>query len=142
MNVYLAAPWTHKEEAARFANVLEAAGHAITKKWWEHREVPGYLASGISTANRDELAQQAAEDIAGVFLADAFVLLNYEKSEGKAVETGVALALGVLQAKNILVGGPKRFILVGTGTNLFHYIPCWDIAQTPGDVLALLDSRS
>lgn len=108
MRIYVAAPWTHKADAARVAAGLEAAGHEITKRWWEHREVPHYLTDDDS--NDAELRQQAVEDVQGVLDADVFVLLNYEKSEGKAVETGIALAAGV------------PIIVVGQRSNLFHYL--------------------
>ena len=108
MRIYIAAPWTHKADAARVASLLEAAGHTITKRWWEHREVPGYLTADHS--NDDELTEQALQDIDGVLTADVFVLLNYEKSEGKAVETGIALAVGI------------PIIVVGGRSNLFHYL--------------------
>lgn len=108
MRIYIAAPWTHKTDAARVASLLETAGHTITKRWWEHCEVPGYLTADHS--NDDELTEQALQDIDGVLTADVFVLLNYEKSEGKAVETGIALAVGI------------PIIVVGGRSNLFHYL--------------------
>ena len=138
MKVYVAAPWTHKAEALEYAMAIEAAGHEITKKWWEHREVPGYLDSVISVANQVELETQAAEDIAGVLAADAFVLLNVGKSEGKAVETGVALIAALLSQGRGPMSGPTTFILVGGMSNLFHYLQVWHMAQTPEDVIALL----
>lgn len=139
MKVYVAAPWTCKEDAKRYADALEAAGHTITKKWWEHREVPGYLDPGISVPSRKELEQQAAEDVAGVLDAEAFVLLNLEKSEGKAVETGVAITSALLLAYGHTTKGVSTFIIVGEHrTNLFHYVPLWESAETIEDVVALL----
>lgn len=119
MKVYIAAPWTRKALAASYAAVLEASGHTITKRWWEHREVPGYLTDDHT--NDAELAQQALEDIDGVLAADVFVLLNLEKSEGKAVETGIALAAGI------------PIVVVGPRSNIFHYL---DVTVVPelGDI--------
>jgi nucleoside 2-deoxyribosyltransferase len=108
MKIYLAAPWIHKEQARAAAEQIEAAGHTITKRWWEHREVPGYLTA--DTTHDDELVQQAVEDVEGVFNADAFVVLTTAPSEGKSVETGLALAWGM------------PIIVVGQKTNLFHYL--------------------
>lgn len=138
MKVYIAAPWTHKEEAKRYAEALEAAGHTITKKWWEHREVPGYLDPAIGVIERKELEQQAAEDIAGVLDSDAFVLLNLEKSEGKAVETGVAVTSALILAYGHSAKGVQKFVLVGGKSNLFHYVPVWEEASHPAEVIALL----
>lgn len=106
MKIYIAAPWVRKSEAIMAAWDFEQAGFTITKRWWEHREVPGYLVNDHDNA---ELRQQADEDMRGVHIADLFVLLNYEKSEGKAVETGFALAAGI------------PILLVGGKSNLFHY---------------------
>lgn len=138
MRVYVAAPWTRKSEAQHYADALEAAGHTITKKWWEHREVPGYLDPAIGEAELAELEQQAKEDVEGVLNAQAFVLLNLEKSEGKSVETGLAFASAAFYVNGATNSGVSRFILVGGKSNLFHYAPVWEDALTPADVVALL----
>lgn len=138
MRVYVAAPWTHKAEAKRYADALGAAGHEITKKWWEHREVPGYLDPAIGIPERKELEQQAAEDLAGVLAADAFLLLNLEKSEGKAVETGIAILAMICRIAGQAGTGPTTHILVGGKSNLFHYFPLWEDATSLADVIALL----
>ncbi len=138
MRIYVAGPWTQKTEAKRYADALEAAGHTITKKWWDHREVPGYLTPDISLDELRELAQQAKEDMEGVLTADAFVLLNLEKSEGKSVETGMAIVSAAFFANGVTHGGVGRFVLVGTQSNLFHYGPFWEPANTPEEVVMLL----
>lgn len=131
MKVYVAAPWTHKAEAERFALLLEANGHTITKKWWEHREVGGYLQDDIEADEYGELVEQADEDISGVHTCDAFVLLNLSKSEGKAVETGYALSRRYTPT-------PCKLILVGPKSNLFHYIDDWYEVARPEEALDLL----
>lgn len=138
MRIYVAAPWTRKAEAQAFAEGLEKAGHTITKKWWEHREVPGYLSADIAIPERQELVQQAMEDILGVLAAEGLVLLNLEKSEGKAVETGVALVTAMLYAHGLTKTGVLDFILVGGKSNLFHCLPLWQEAKTVEDAVALL----
>lgn len=122
MRIYLAAPWVFKDEAARAGALLESAGHIITKKWWEHREVPGYIHP--PDVSNDELMFQAAEDLAGVFNAQVMVLLNFAVSEGKAVETGLALAYGT------------PIIVVGVRSNLFHYLPGVTFAKSIEEVIA------
>lgn len=143
MRIYVAAPWTHKLEARVLADVLEAAGHTLTKKWWEHREVPGYLRRDITQEAHDELTVQALEDLQGVADADAFILLNLEKSEGKAVETGVALTAYTLRLSLADLGiegeGPTRFILIGGKSNLFHYLPVWEEYTNVESMLIALD---
>jgi hypothetical protein len=63
-----------------------------------------------------------------VVCASAFVLLNLEKSEGKAVETGVALGVGA------------RRILVGPRSNIFHYLPGWTRVNTVEEAILALKS--
>jgi nucleoside 2-deoxyribosyltransferase len=128
MRIYLAAPWVRKHEAEMAAVVIESAGHTLTKRWWEHREVPGYGGTReCAQADREELQQQAYEDWKGVETADAMIVLNLEKSEGKAVEQGFALAYGV------------RLIVVGDSLlNLFQYLPGVDRVDTVEQALALL----
>ncbi len=121
MRIYVAAPWSCKAFAQSAAEKFEAAGHTITKKWWEHGEVPTYLTDDDSAD--DELAIQASEDLAGIMDADLFVLLNIEPSESKCVETGLALAFGT------------PIIIVGRRSNLFHYLP--DIPTVPDLAAAL-----
>lgn len=106
-----------KSNAKIIGEELEQLGHIITKKWWDHREVPTYLTDDHS--NDAELVRQAWEDYNGVVAADAFVLLNWEKSEGKAVETGFAL----MEADRRDEGYDLH--LVGGKSNLFHYIGNW-----------------
>lgn len=130
MKVYLAAPWSHKAAMSLVAKEFEGAGHTITKKWWEHREVPGYLDGSCSAEERDELEAQAAEDLSGIHQADAFVLWNAASSEGKCVEMGYAIANSI------------PVILIGGRSNLFHYL-CDDVEVVTSidEALMALDNR-
>lgn len=119
MRVYVAAPWICKPEAMKAGQLIEAKGHLITENWWEHPEVFGYLQDTLSQVDEDELAEQAWADVAGVINADVFFLVNLSKSEGKAVETGIALISQI-----------PRLILVGKKSNLFHYLGPWETFET------------
>lgn len=110
MKVYLAAPWKNRPEAQAAAAYLESKGHIITKRWWEHADVRDINDPNQTDEDRQELVQQAVEDVEGVANCDVFILLNIQYSEGKTVETGLALAYG------------KPIIVVGKNTNLFHYL--------------------
>jgi len=91
LKVYIAAPWVRREEAKAVGEQLVAAGHDITSRWFQHQGDPND--STGSALDPKEVRRQAREDISDVFRADALVVLNLEKSEGKAVETGIAIAL-------------------------------------------------
>lgn len=86
MNIYIAAPWGHREDARAASLLVEQAGHTITHKWWDHE---------AGDEDYDTLKVLAEKDIHGVYEADVLILLNLVKSEGKAVEQGLAIAAGI-----------------------------------------------
>ncbi len=89
--VYLAGPWVERDKMPAIATMFEQAGWEITHKWWEHeteesaKQIPGNAYG----------EQCATSDYRGVSSADVVVVLNTVKSEGKAVETGMAIAWGI-----------------------------------------------
>lgn len=100
--IYLAAPWVHRDAAKAAAGSLRLAGHTITEPWWDHPD----------TSDPSELARQANADYIGVINADVLMLLNLVKSEGKAVEQGIALAHTI------------PIVAVGArGSNIFQHLP-------------------
>ena len=128
MRVYLAAPWDHRGDAAVFAAVLEERGHKITEKWWLHPDVGAYPHEAKGK-DLDELINQAWRDFAGVITAERLVVLQLAKSEGKAVETGIALRERI----PICVYTPE-----GLYGNLFHYLPEVKKVRTMEEVLVWL----
>lgn len=93
MKIYVAAPWVRKADAIQAGELLKAAGHEITSRWFEHEGDPNDP-TGATVASHI-IRQQARDDMEDVVSADVVVVLNLEKSEGKAVETGIAIAMGV-----------------------------------------------
>lgn len=128
MKVYLAAPWVDKQQAQEVADILVRQGHCITTRWWEHRDVPGYRTGNETRDEMAELAEQAQLDLDGVLSADVFVLMNSTVSEGKAVETGVAICSGV------------PVIILGKRSNLFHYCDMVELVDDIDQLLMCLDS--
>lgn len=86
LKVYIAAPWIHATEASVLGSKLEELGYVITRKWW--------LEDGTKEHNLEFLKKCAEADITGVQFCNVLVLLDYAKSEGKAVEQGVAIDRG------------------------------------------------
>jgi len=87
---------------------FELDGHTVSHRWW-NKELHE---NGLSPQ------EQAERDIQGVKNAECLVVLNTAKSEGKAVEQGVAIA--------------EEMPIVGIGTgvwneslsnNVFHTLP-------------------
>lgn len=118
MKIYLCAPWKHREEAAQYARRLENDGHQITRDWW-NKEAGDH--------ETDKLGQLAEEDLKAVHEADYVLVLNLEKSEGKAVETGYALAL------------KKRIGIVGKPFNIFYHLNDVEHYDTFKEALQNLD---
>lgn len=122
--VYVAAPWVEKDLMPDIAEKVEDSGLEITHYWWDHED--------IAEEDRltDELCEQAELDMNGVKEADAVILINSAKSEGKAVEQGLALAYG------------KPIFAVGRlgehSKNVFHYLPNYYWYDTLDDVLEAL----
>lgn len=123
MIIYLAAPWKHREAARQTALVLESKGHEITEPWWDHEDVSLEDPDAV-----EELADQASLDYYGVLNAELLLLLNLEKSEGKAVEQGIALLAGL----PILAIGSEK-------TNVFQHLPCYKWVGTLDEALEELE---
>lgn len=99
--IYVAAPWIYKDEARTVISQFRTAGVKVSSSWADF--------AGDSV-DPEVLINEARRDWDEVREADALVLLNWEKSEGKSVETGLALAYGL------------PIIAVGKPSNVFHYL--------------------
>jgi nucleoside 2-deoxyribosyltransferase len=124
--IYIAAPWKDKALMPEIAAKFEAAGHKITWKWWATDDI----AEG--NRNEDALQTQALNDVNGVLDADVLVLINTAKSEGKAVEQGIAIASGI----PIIAVGKRGD---GTSLNVFHYLSVYDWTEDVEGAIVLLE---
>lgn len=122
MKLYIAGPWVRRPDVIEAAKRFEEAGHVITSRWFTH-EGDANDPTGASKPD-EEIIQQAIEDIEDVLRAECIVVLNLQKSEGKAVETGLAIAFG------------KGIISVGPRTNIFQLLG--EIVPDVDAALALL----
>ena len=101
--IYLAAPWKDRDHAREVRGHFQAAGIVVNSRWLDFE--------GDESLSPDEVKrQEALNDIEDVVSADTVVVLNTSYSEGKAVETGMAILL------------MKGLILVGQPSNVFHYL--------------------
>lgn len=101
--IYLAAPWKDRELARRVRQQFLDAGIRVNSRWLDFE---GDEALAPDVVKR----QEALNDIEDVLDADTVVVLNSSYSEGKAVETGMALLLC------------KGLVLIGEPSNVFHYL--------------------
>jgi hypothetical protein len=98
--IYVAAPWIHKDQARYAVEFFRSAGLSVSSTWVDVPDSndPGYLEK---EAMRDWLEIQDAK---------VLVLLNLSRSEGKAIEIGMALSLGI------------PIIGVGKPSAVFHHL--------------------
>lgn len=123
MNLYLAAPWADRAQMGAISTQFEQAGHRITHKWWECEDVP-------EDQKNDALHRwHATLDRDGVLRADRLILINTSKSEGKAVEQGIAMTANI---PIIAVGK-----LGGISKNVFHYLPDYTWVDYVEEAVAL-----
>ena len=103
--VYIAARWVEREKMPEIAEELEVRGHSITHEWWKFEALE---------SNPEKMKEFGQQDVMGVFKSDLVLLINSGKSEGKAVEQGLAIALG------------RPIVAVGKrgehSQNVFHYL--------------------
>ena len=123
MKVYVAAPWVRKQDAIAAAGRLRGAGITVTSQWFDHGGDPND-STGESVPDA-EIRDQAIQDYNDVARADYVMVLNLEKSEGKAVETGFAIAMN------------KPFICVGPRSNIFQVLGA-GMFQSVEDAVAYL----
>jgi nucleoside 2-deoxyribosyltransferase len=112
MKIYIAAPWVRKADAIEVGHLLRERGHIVTSRWFDHEGDPSD-STGVKSPIH-EMRRQALEDIEDVRRSDLLLVLNLEKSEGKAVETGIALAAGV----HVIAVGGRSNIFQALGTEV------------------------
>lgn len=96
--IYLAAPWAQRHAAQIARTQLEAAGHTVPCRW-------------LDVADGADSVLEAQHDVEDLRACEVLVVLNLAMSEGKACETGMALALCM------------PVISVGDGANIFLTLP-------------------
>ena len=87
---YVAAPWIHKDAAYETVRKIREAGWSTCSRWAE----PDNPDIAKEDPDRSiKLREQAVRDIEDVISADGLIYVNSAKSEGKATELGVSIAL-------------------------------------------------
>ena len=102
MRIYLAAPWARRDDARAAKAQFQTAGFTVVSTWTEQQD----------TENPLQMSLNAQSDEQQLLSAEAIVLLNLCKSEGKATEWGIARQAGKLC---VLVGPQEG--------NIFYHLP-------------------
>lgn len=117
--LYLAAPWVDRHLMDERAKEFEDCGFRITHKWWK------YEGDGQEHEKEEFLKTCAIQDVYGVLQAHAVILFSTAKSEGKAVEQGIAIGCRI---PIIAIGKLGEF-----SSNVFHRLDTYkwveDITQ-------------
>lgn len=104
MKYYLAAPFVERALALTVREFLATKGYTCTSRWLDT-----HLGESIDDAAK---GREAREDLQDIQRAQLFILLNsFPCSNGRAIETGYALAEGM------------RVWVVGPPSSIFHYLP-------------------
>lgn len=132
MKIYVAAKFNDKERVKSVYALLQEAGHTITADWTDHKPTDPF------SANKELSEFYAEKDIAGVLVADVFILLsNDSPSMGASAELGAAIASYIsLKKPQIFVVGPHF------DTNFAFYHPAVQQKTTIKDVLLCLNNDS
>lgn len=105
--IYVAGPWVYRSHSIECAKDMRAAGFEVVSRWHDkHHETSPDDSTGLSDPP-DLIRSEALQDVEDVRAADVLVVLNLQKSEGKAVETGIALERRI------------PFVVVGPQLNIF-----------------------
>ncbi len=120
IKVYVAGPWVRKDEAAAARERLKAEGFTVTSRWID---VP----QDVDQNDVEYMTAQGIHDFEDVQRADCVLVLNLEKSEGKAVEQGLALAWDM------------PLIIVGERSNIFQYLPQVRMMKTLDQAIGYLN---
>lgn len=133
MKIYLAAPYTRREEMRGYAFELHKAGHSVTSRWVgeTHQD------NGVDGVKENEIEfnrRCAMEDIEDIRAADVLIFFSepprssYSRG-GRHFEMGYALAIGV------------TVVSIGYRENIFHsldevtFVPDFDHVRGALDYL-------
>lgn len=119
LTIYLAAPWVRKKDAAVVRQQLRDRGFNVTSRWID-------LPDDSAQDDEKYMTSQAVVDLEDVHNSDCVVVMNWEKSEGKAVEQGLAIAWDM------------PLLIVGDRSNIFQYLPSVLIVPTLDEAIIAL----
>lgn len=103
MRVYIAAPWVRKADARMARERLQQEGMLVTSRWLDSPEYPQDAA--------DIMRRESHDNLIDIRVSDVLLVLNLEKSEGKAFEQCYAYCHSI------------PVVVVGKPTNVFQYLP-------------------
>jgi nucleoside 2-deoxyribosyltransferase len=123
--VYLAGPWANRDSVRIARERFRSVGIQVNSQWLDVPIIEGAGNDAASQASAGyNMADEAHRDLDDIDHSDLMVVMNLSKSEGKAVETGIALAKEM------------QVIVVGERSNVFHYLPQVIVVETVEEAIA------
>jgi len=124
VNYYLAAPFTHRDEARQVRELIQThLGWACTSSW-----IDNHL-SAFDALDPVVASNEAYSDIDDIIAAECMVFLNLAPSEGKMFELGFAVASDM----------PIYFI--GEPTHIFHHLDGLERFNQIEDLINVMGGR-
>ena len=114
MVIYIACPYARKADALAARKQFQAAGLVVNSRWLDFALPPGG-----TTPSHETLRTEAEHDVEDILACDVLVVLNLEKSEGKAWEQGLAYGLHI---PIVAVGEPAHCV--------FHHLYYYEWVST------------
>ena len=111
MKVYLAAPYSYKEQMRVYRDELQKEGIEVTSRWLDEENNPATQLSDVTFEYKRKHSTQDAQDVAK---ADALIFFTDPTKTivraGRHVEFGMAIAYNI------------PIFVVGDYENIFHYL--------------------
>lgn len=111
MKVYLAAPYSYKEQMRVYRDELQKEGFEVTSRWLEEPESPTVTLTDVDFVTKKKYAVQDAQDV-----ARADLLIFFTDPTKTIVRAGRHVEFGMAIAYNMPV------FVVGDYENIFHYL--------------------
>ena len=105
-NFYVAGPWADRPNVRTIIEKVEAAGYQTCSRWAEP-DNPDVAEDDPEKATK--LRDQAMRDVEDVIMADGLIYVNSLKSEGKATELGISIAM---LKPIVVIGGRENNIFL------------------------------
>jgi nucleoside 2-deoxyribosyltransferase len=131
VKIYLAAPYSRKDDMNVYAQELRDAGFTVTSRWLDENHPPSVQMTDLTPKEHRQFARR---DIHDVQSADAMVFFTDPTKTilraGRHVEFGIILGLNCISDKvrSILVVGLEHENLFHYSPYVYHY-PTWDAAR-------------
>ena len=119
MKIYLAAPYSQKDEIKAYAEELRAGGVIVTSSWLEEPHKP---TTQMNDLTHEQHQQYAIADVKDVVAAQILVFFTDKTKSiiraGRHVEFGMFIGMRAVTKKGLPI-----FVVGDEYENIFHHLP-------------------